>query len=69
MRLDEESFAKDLDFIKAMIRYEIDLDLFGVSTARKNLASRDPQLQFALTQFGEAEKLTQLSRARTTRGQ
>ncbi len=62
MRIDEASFAKDLDFVKAMIRYEIDLDLFGVSTARRNLSARDPQLQFALTQFGEAERLTELSR-------
>ncbi len=69
LRVDEDAFAKDLHFIKAMIRYEIDLDLFGVSTARRNLSTRDPQLQYALTQFGEAEKLTQLSRARTTRGQ
>ena len=69
MRIDEEAFAKDLDFIKAMIRYEIDLDLFGVSTARRNLSSRDPQLQFALTRFGEAEKLTELARVKASRGQ
>ncbi len=66
MRIDEESLSKDLDFIKAMIRYEIDLDLFGVSTARRNLAARDPQLQFALTQFGEAEHLTQLAKTKPT---
>ncbi len=67
MRIEEESFAKDLDFIKAMIRYEIDLDLFGISTARRNLSARDPQLQFALTQFGAAERLTQSSRAKPAR--
>ena len=28
--MDEAAFTEDLAFIKAMIRYEIDLDLFGV---------------------------------------
>ena len=31
-----------------MIHREIDVDLFGVAAAYKNLARHDPQMQFAL---------------------
>ena len=50
--VDEAAFTKDLDFIKAMIHYDIDVALFGVAERQKNLIARDPQAQFALTQFG-----------------
>ena len=40
-----------------MIRYEIDIALFDVATARRHLIEKDPQAQFALTLFPEAEKL------------
>jgi len=40
------------------------VDLFGVGVAYKNLATRDPQLQYALTLFPEAQKLLDLSRDR-----
>jgi hypothetical protein len=49
-----------------MIRFEIDVDLFGVFDARKNLSKIDPQLQYALGLFPEAEKLTQLTKTRMT---
>jgi carboxyl-terminal processing protease len=65
LKIDEESFAKDLDFIKAMIHYEIDDALFGANERQKNLFARDPQAQFALAQFGEAAKLTELARNKT----
>ena len=65
IKVDEEAFAKDLDFIKAMIHYDIDDALFGVNERQKNLIARDPQAQFALAQFGEAVKLTELARNRT----
>jgi hypothetical protein len=45
-----------------MMRYEIDLDLFGVAAARKNLVQRDPQMQFALGLFPEAEQLLNLAK-------
>jgi hypothetical protein len=35
VKIDEEAFAADLPFIKAMIRYDIDLSLFGVAQAGK----------------------------------
>jgi carboxyl-terminal processing protease len=62
--LDEAAFAKDYEFIRAMIRYDIDLALFGVEDARRHLIARDPQAQFALSQFPEAVKLGQLNRNR-----
>ena len=64
--IDEESFAKDDAFIRAMIHYDIDLALFGVEEARRNLIAKDPQAQFALQQFPDAVKLTELARARVT---
>jgi len=62
VKVDEQAFAKDLEFIKAMIHYDIDVALFGVSEAQKNLIAKDPQAQFAQAQFGEAVKLTELAR-------
>ena len=67
IKIDEEAFKIDEQFIRAMVRYDIDLALFGVEEARRNLIGRDPQAQFALEQFGEAQRLTELARA-TTRG-
>jgi carboxyl-terminal processing protease len=64
--IDEESFKKDDTFIRAMIHYDIDLALFGVEEARRNLIAKDPQAQFALQQFPEAVRLTELARARVT---
>jgi carboxyl-terminal processing protease len=66
VKIDEDAFAKDLEFVKAMIHYEIDVALFSVSEAQRNLIARDPQAQFALTQFGDAVKLTELAKTRTS---
>jgi carboxyl-terminal processing protease len=68
VRIDEEGFSKDLEFIKAMIRFEIDNQLFGVADARRHLVAVDPQAQLALQQFGEAQKLTDASRGVTKAG-
>ena len=68
VKVDEEAFAKDQPFIRAMIHFEIDSALFGMDEARKNLIARDPQAQFALAQFGDAERLLQLAPAKSTRG-
>ena len=64
--IDDAAWQQDLPFIKAMIRYEIDLDLFGLAVASENLAKGDPQLQFALTTFPEAEELLRLRGTPTT---
>jgi carboxyl-terminal processing protease len=57
--IDADAFAKDDTFIRAMIRYDIDLAIFGVEEARRNLVTKDPQTQFALQQFPEATRLTE----------
>src|SRR4051812_41828704 len=64
--IDEAMWQKDLDFIKAMIHKEIDVDLFGEGAAFKGLTKRDPQLQFALGLFPEAQTLLDLRRQRST---
>jgi carboxyl-terminal processing protease len=65
---DEAAWQKDLPFIKAMIHREIDVDLFGVAAAYQNIAKYDPQLQFALTLFPDAQQLLDSSRrSRTSR--
>jgi carboxyl-terminal processing protease len=66
IKWDEAAWEKDQDFIKAMIRNEIDVDLFGLSAAYLNLAKRDPQLQFAVTKFDQAQELLELSRQSST---
>jgi carboxyl-terminal processing protease len=62
LKLDEDAFTKDFEFIKAMIRFEIDNAVFGIADARRHLITVDPQAQAALTMFGEAQKLTELSK-------
>ena len=42
MKIDDEAFAKDLDFIKAMIHYDIDDALFGINERQKNLIAQGP---------------------------
>src|SRR5918993_358245 len=68
MKVDVAAFTKDLPFIRAMIHYDIDLALFGISEARRNLVLQDPQAQFALNQFGEAARLTALTKTKAGRG-
>ena len=62
LKVDEDGFAKDGEFIKAMIRFEIDNAVFGIADARRHLIGVDPQAQVALAMFGEAQKLTELSK-------
>ena len=69
VRIDEAAWQQDGQFIRAMLRFEIDVDLFGVAVARKNLSRQDPQLQYALTLFPEAEALMRLGDSMPTRAQ
>ncbi|MCX6552799.1 MAG: S41 family peptidase [Acidobacteria bacterium] len=66
--MDEAAFSQDLVFIKAMIRYEIDLNLWSVGDARRHLIATDPQAQLALGFFPEAERLSRAARAKSTPG-
>jgi carboxyl-terminal processing protease len=63
VKVDEDGFKNDFEFIRAMIRFEIDNALFGIADARRHLIEVDPQAQVALTMFGEAQKLTELTKA------
>jgi carboxyl-terminal processing protease len=69
IKIDDAGFKTDNDFIRAMIRFRIDEVVFGMADARRHLIAVDPQAQAALTEFGEAQKLTQLARASTKAGQ
>jgi carboxyl-terminal processing protease len=62
--IDEAAWTKDKEFIRAMIRYEIDVALFSAATARQRLIADDPQAQFALTLFPDAVTLFELSQGR-----
>jgi carboxyl-terminal processing protease len=62
--IEEDAWAKDLEFIRAMIRFEIDTAVFDVATARQRLITAEPQARFALTRFPEAEKLGELAKNR-----
>jgi carboxyl-terminal processing protease len=65
LKIDENAFKKDIDFIRAMLRYRIDEAVFGVAAARQHLIMVDPQAQVAVTMFGEAQKLSGLTRTTT----
>jgi hypothetical protein len=62
VRIEEAPFNADLPFIKAMLHYEVDIDLFGVEEARRNLSTVDPQIQAALGYFDQARELLALNR-------
>jgi carboxyl-terminal processing protease len=62
VKIDEEGFKKDEVFIRSMIRFRIDEVVFGIAEAQRHLLATDPQAQVALSMFGEAVKLTELSR-------
>jgi carboxyl-terminal processing protease len=64
-RIDDSGFDKDKEFIRAMIRYDVDLALFGTSEARRRLLSADPQAQLAISLFPEAVKLAGLGKGTT----
>ena len=62
---DETGFNADIEFIRAMVRYEIDIQLFDAATARRHLLEKDPQAQYAMGMFGEAETLLKTAPAST----
>jgi carboxyl-terminal processing protease len=62
LKFDEEAWKNDQNFIRAMMRFEIDLDLFGVETAWLNLVKLDPQVQYGIGYFQEAQTLLDTSK-------
>jgi carboxyl-terminal processing protease len=69
IRIDEEAFLKDREFIRAMIRFRIEEAVFGIAEARRHLIAVDPQAQAGIALFGEAQKLSGLGRLRSQVGQ
>ena len=69
VQIDEASWEKDLPFIRAMIRYEIDFDLFGIAEAKRRLSEVDPQVQYAMTLFPEAQRLSEMSKGAVQKAQ
>jgi carboxyl-terminal processing protease len=67
-KIDEDAFKADGDFIRAMMRFQINVALFGMADARRHLTSVDPQAQLAFASFGEAQKLADLSKASSKGG-
>jgi carboxyl-terminal processing protease len=67
IKMDDEAFTKELEFIRAMIRFRIDEAVFGIAEARRHLITVDPQAQLALQMFPEAQKLLELTKGRRTR--
>jgi len=65
LTFDDDAFATDIDFIRAMIHLEIDIAVFNLEEARRNLFDLDPQAQYAITLFDQAERLLQLDGQRT----
>lgn len=63
VRFDDAAFNADVAFIKAMIAFEVDADLFGIEDARRNLSRVDPQVQAALGFFDEAAQLMAAKKA------
>ena len=62
--IDTDALWEDEAFVRAMIRYYIDLDLFGVVDARRHLVEVDPQANFALSLFTDAAAFSHLPWAR-----
>jgi carboxyl-terminal processing protease len=64
VKMEEDSWTKDLEFIRAMIRYRIDEAVFDIATAKQHLITVDPQAKFGISHFSDAEKLKELTTAR-----
>ena len=63
LTVDREELKADETFVRALIRYHIDLALFGVLDARRHLLKFDPQAIYALGLFADAKALTVLSQS------
>jgi carboxyl-terminal processing protease len=61
-KIEEDAWTKDVEFIRAMIRYSIDEVVFDMATAKQHLITADPQAKFAISKFSEAEKLLELKK-------
>lgn len=67
VKIEEDAWTKDVEFIRAMIRYAIDESVFDIATAKQHLIQADPQAKFAISKFAEAEQLLTLKKAPTAK--
>jgi carboxyl-terminal processing protease len=67
VKIEEDAWTKDIDFIRAMVRYAIDESVFDIATAKQHLITVDPQAKFAISKFPDAEGLLQLKKANTAK--
>jgi carboxyl-terminal processing protease len=67
VKIEEDSWTKDVEFIRAMIRFAIDEAVFDIATAKQHLITADPQAKFAISKFPEAEKLLELKKTTTAK--
>jgi len=67
VKIEEDAWTKDVEFIRAMIRYAIDESVFDIATAKQHLITADPQAKFAISKFPEAEQLLTLKKTTTAR--
>jgi carboxyl-terminal processing protease len=67
VKIEEDAWTKDVEFIRAMIRYAIDESVFDVATARQHLITVDPQAKFAISKFPEAEQLLATRKSTTAK--
>ena len=67
VKIEEDAWTKDTEFIRAMIRYAIDEQVFDIATAKQHLITVDPQAKFAISKFPEAEQLLTLKKANTVK--
>ena len=67
LKIEEDAWTKDLEFIRAMIRYAIDESVFDIATAKQRLIAVDPQAKFAISKFPDAEALLQLKKTSTAK--
>jgi len=62
LKIEEDAWTKDIEFIRAMLRYAIDESVFDIATAKQHLITVDPQARFAISKFPDAEKLLELKK-------
>jgi carboxyl-terminal processing protease len=62
LKVEEDAWTKDLEFIRAMIRYAIDESVFDIATAKQRLIAVDPQAKFAISKFPDAVALLSLKK-------
>src|SRR5688572_26407006 len=67
LKVEEDAWTKDVEFIRAMIRYAIDEAVFDIATAKQHLITVDPQAKFAISKFPDAEELLKLKKSTTAR--